>query len=73
VLFLGHGPVVDLAVSAARGLVAATSDAEGLRVAPIEDLLGGAAEVRALVEGATHATIDADGSLTGGFSVGVAP
>jgi len=66
VLSFGHSPVLGLAASTARGLVATASDSEGLRVAPL-DPVGGAAAVRAILENATHAVVGADGGLDSGF------
>ena len=67
VLLLGHGPILGLAVSPERALVAAASDAEGLRVIPLAPLPGGAASVHELLDRATGATTAADGVLDGGF------
>ncbi len=66
-LSFGHSPVLGLAASAARGLVATASDSEGLRVAPL-DPVGGQAGVRAVLEAATHAVVGADGGLDSGFA-----
>jgi eukaryotic-like serine/threonine-protein kinase len=66
VLSFGHSPVLGLAASTERGLVATASDSEGLRVAPLEPVDGPAA-VRAILEGATHAVVGTDGGLESGF------